>query len=89
VLNSLAAGIEEGAAGLAAFAEGRSDTEWGTPASPTDRRTVGQILNHVALVYPIEVDLARVGIARDLKGKTLTITLVSDEGASEAVRVVE
>ena len=55
----LAARIEEGAAGLAAFAEGLSDAEWGTLASPTDRRTVGQIVNHVALVYPIEVDLAR------------------------------
>jgi len=54
---SLAARIEEGAAGLAAFAEGLSDAEWGTPASPTDRRTVGQIVNHVGLVYPIEVDL--------------------------------
>jgi hypothetical protein len=56
---SLAARIEEGAAGLAAFAEGLSDAEWDTPTSPTDRRTVGQIVNHVALVYPIEVDLAR------------------------------
>jgi hypothetical protein len=55
----LAARIEEGAAGLAAFAEGISDAEWETPMSPTDRRTVGQIVNHVALVYPIEVDLAR------------------------------
>lgn len=56
---SLAARIEQGAAGLATFAEGLSDAEWETPASPTDRRTVGQIVNHVALVYPIEVDLAR------------------------------
>jgi hypothetical protein len=55
----LAARIEEGAAGLAAFAQGLSDAEWATPTSPTDRRTVGQIVNHVALVYPIEVDLAR------------------------------
>jgi uncharacterized damage-inducible protein DinB len=55
----LAARIEEGAAGLAAFAEGLSDAEWETPMSPTDRRTVGQVVNHVALVYPIEVDLAR------------------------------
>jgi hypothetical protein len=56
---SLAARIEQGAAGLATFAEGLSDAEWDTPTSPTDRRTVGQIVNHVALVYPIEVDLAR------------------------------
>ena len=55
----LAARIEEGAASLAAFAEELSDAEWGTPTSATDRRTVGQIVNHVALVYPIEVDLAR------------------------------
>lgn len=55
----LANRIEEGAAGLAALAEGLSDAEWGTPTSPTDRRTVGQIVNHVALVYPIEIDLAR------------------------------
>ena len=55
----LAARIEEGAAGLATFAEGLSDAEWGAQTSPTDRRTVGQIVNHVALVYPIEVDLAR------------------------------
>ncbi len=55
----LANRIEEGSAGLAAFAEGLSDAQWGAPTSPTDRRTVGQIVNHVALVYPIEVDLAR------------------------------
>ena len=56
---ALAVRIEEGAAGLAAFADGLSDAEWRTPVSPTDRRTVGQIVNHVALVYPIEIDLAR------------------------------
>lgn len=55
----LAARIEEGAATLAALAEGLSDAEWGIPTSPTDRRTVGQVVNHVALVYPIEIDLAR------------------------------
>lgn len=55
---SLAARIEEGAAGLAAFAEQLSDTEWGTPV-PRDGRTVGVIVHHVASVYPIEIDLAR------------------------------
>jgi hypothetical protein len=55
----LAVRIEEGAAGLAAFVEGLSDADWGIRTSPTDPRTVGQIVNHVALVYPIEVDLAR------------------------------
>jgi hypothetical protein len=51
--------IEEGAAGLAAFAEGLSDAEWRTPMSATDRRPVGVIVHHVANMYPIEVDLAR------------------------------
>jgi hypothetical protein len=55
----LAARVEEGASGLAAFAESLSDDEWGTPTSATDRRTIGQIVNHVALVYPVEIDLAR------------------------------
>ena len=56
---SLAARIEEGAAGLLAFAEGLSDAEWRKPVSATDRRSVGVIVHHVANMYPIEVDLAR------------------------------
>jgi DinB superfamily len=55
----LADRIEEGAAGLAAFAEGLSQTEWLEPVSATDRRPVGVIVLHVASVYPIEIDLAR------------------------------
>lgn len=58
---SLAARIEEGADGLAAFADGLSEAEWSTPmaGSGTDRRSVGIIVHHVASVYPIEIDLAR------------------------------
>ena len=56
---ALADRIEEGAATLAAFAEGLSDTEWRTPVSATDRRSVGIIVHHVATVYPVEIDLAR------------------------------
>lgn len=56
----LADRIEEGAAGLAAFVEGLSETEWRTRMSTgNDRRPVGVIVHHVAFVYPIEVDLAR------------------------------
>jgi len=55
----LADRIEEGAAGLAAFAEGLSEAEWLAPVSGTDRRSVGVIVHHVASVYPIEIDLAR------------------------------
>ena len=55
----LAARIEEGADGLAAFAEGLSEAEWLAPVSDTDRRTVGVIVHHVASMYPIEIDAAR------------------------------
>src|SRR5438270_12977862 len=53
--------IEEGAAGLAAFADGLSEEEWRTPVSESGRdgRSVGVIVHHVASVYPIEIDLAR------------------------------
>lgn len=54
---SLAARIEEGAAGLVAFVEGLSDAEWKKPVR--DGRTVGVVVHHVASVYPIELDLAR------------------------------
>ena len=56
---SLAKRIEEGAAGLAAFAETLSEAEWHKPVSARDRRPVGVVVHHVASVYPVEVDLAR------------------------------
>src|SRR5262249_31669821 len=56
---SLASRIEEGAAGLAAFIEGLSEQEWSTSVTTTDRRTVGIVVYHVALVYPIEIQLAQ------------------------------
>jgi hypothetical protein len=56
---ALADRIEEGAANLAAFAEGLSEKEWTSPISATDRRTIGVVVHHVAFVYPIEIDLAR------------------------------
>lgn len=56
---SLAARIEEGAAGLAKFAEGLAEAEWRTPVSAKDQRTVGVIVHHVASMYPIEIDVAR------------------------------
>jgi hypothetical protein len=55
---ALAARLEQGAAGLAAFAEQLSDTEWRTTV-PGDGRTIGVIVHHVGNVYPIEIDLAR------------------------------
>jgi hypothetical protein len=80
---ALAARIEEGARGLATFAEGLSDSEWQSRVK--DGRTVGTIVNHVAFVYPIEIDLAR-GIA---SGKAVDVTWenVADLNAKHATDV--
>src|SRR5262245_1386067 len=56
---ALADRIEKGAAGLAAFAETLADAEWNVPVTAADRRPVGMIVYHVALVYPVEVDIAK------------------------------
>jgi DinB superfamily len=58
----LAGRIEEGAEGLATFVEGLSEAEWRTPVpgSGRDGRSVGVIVHHVASVYPIEIEIARI-----------------------------
>jgi hypothetical protein len=56
----LAERIEEGAASLAAFAGTLSDAEWHMPVSPSDARSIGVIVHHVASVYPVEVEVARI-----------------------------
>ena len=50
--NAIADRIEQGAKGLAAYAEGLSDADWKKVVKP-DGRTVGVMINHVASVYPI------------------------------------
>src|SRR6185503_7408831 len=60
-----------------------SDAEWGTPTTATDRRTVGQIVNHVALVYPIEIDLAR-AIAGGSAVTDVTWQVVAELNANHA-----
>ncbi|HUR92136.1 MAG TPA: DUF664 domain-containing protein [Gemmatimonadaceae bacterium] len=56
--NALAERIEQGAAALAAFAEGLSDEQWRRKIAP-DGRTAGVIINHVASIYPLEIQLAQ------------------------------
>ena len=57
---ALADRIQEGAAGLAAFAEELTETEWLLPVSASDRRSIGVIVHHVANMYPIEIEVAKV-----------------------------
>lgn len=80
---SLADRIEEGAAGLAKFAEGLSELEWRTPVSETDRRSLGVIVHHVASAYPIEIELAR-KIAAGLPITEVTWDVVAGLNAGHA-----
>ena len=84
---ALATRIEEGATGMAAFAEGISETEWRTPVSATDRRPVGVIVHHVASVYPIEIDLAK-AIAGGNAVTDVTWDVVAGMNAKHAVEQV-
>lgn len=80
---SLANRIEEGAAGLAAFAETLSDSEWHMPVSQTDRRPVGVIVHHVASVYPVEIEVAR-AVAGGNAVTEVTWEAVADMNAKHA-----
>jgi hypothetical protein len=55
---SLAARLEAGATLLADLAEGLTEAEWNTRVR--DGRTVGVIVHHVASMYPIELEAARI-----------------------------
>jgi DinB superfamily len=55
---ALANRLEAGAAALAKFAATLSDAEWRTRL-PHDGRKVGVVVHHVASVYPIEIQLAK------------------------------
>lgn len=79
----LASRIEEGASGLASFAEGISEADWKKPVSKTDKRPVGVIVHHVASMYPIEIGVAQLVAA----GKTVsdvTWEAVADINAKHA-----
>ena len=79
---ALARRIEEGAATLAAYAQGLSDAEW-TAVVPPDGRSAGVIVNHVASVYPIEVHLAH-EIAAGRPVTDVTWAVVADMNAKHA-----
>lgn len=80
---ALADRIEEGAAGLAEFAEGLSESEWSQPVSATDKRSIGVIVHHVASVYPLEVEAAKaIASGQDVTG--VTPEVISEMNANHA-----
>src|SRR5436190_4206957 len=79
---ALAQRIEEGARGLASFAEGLTESEWNTVVTPDGRR-VGVVIHHVASVYPIEVHLAsEIAAGKTVTGVTWAV--VADMNAKHA-----
>lgn len=86
----LADRIEEGAAGLAVFAEELSEVEWRTPVSESGKnsRSVGVIVHHVANLYPIEIDLAR-AVASGKAVTDLTWDVVAGLNAKHAHDLAE
>lgn len=55
---ALATCLEDGAAALAAFAATLSEEEWQMHL-PNDGRKIGVVVHHVASMYPIEIQLAK------------------------------
>ena len=56
--DALAQRLEQGARALGDFAASLSEAEWQTRV-PHDGRKIGVVVNHVASVYPLEVQLAK------------------------------
>jgi SAM-dependent methyltransferase len=89
----LADRIEEGAAKLAAFAEGLTEAEWRVTGSAagTDKRTVGVIVHHVANMYPVEIEVAKAVAS----GKAITdvtwevVAVLNGKHAHEAAEVTK
>ena len=65
--NALAERLEQGARALEAAASAFTETEWQTRI-PSDGRTIGVVVHHVATMYPLEIQLAQMLAA----GKPIT-----------------
>ena len=71
--NQLANRIEDGVDQLLAFAEKLSEAEWQT-MSPSEERSIGVLIHHVASSFPVEVNLIQAlasgeaieGVTRDM-----------------------
>jgi hypothetical protein len=56
--NALAERLEQGARALESVASALTETEWQT-CIPSDGRTIGVVVHHVATMYPLEIHLAQ------------------------------
>jgi len=79
---SLADRLEQGAVALANFAAGLTEQEWEI-RTPKDGRKVGVIVNHVASVYPVEIELAQT-VARGEAVTGLTAEVINKMNADHS-----
>ena len=81
--DALADRLEQGATALAGFAAGLSDEEWQI-RTPKDGRKIGVIVNHVATVYPLEIQFAQI-VAKGEAVTDLTMDVINKMNADHAV----
>jgi hypothetical protein len=79
---ALAERLEQGATALANFAAGLTEEEWET-RTPKDGRRIGVIVNHVATVYPLEIEFAQT-VARGEVVTGLTAEVINKMNAEHA-----
>jgi len=79
---ALAQRLEQGASALAAFASELTDAEW-QARHPKDGRKIGVIVNHVATVYPLEIELA-LTVAAGKKVEELSGDAIDEMNAGHA-----
>lgn len=80
--DALALRLEQGARALGDFAASLSEAEWQTRV-PHDGRKIGVVVNHVATVYPLEVQLAQ-GVAAGNPVVGLTMETINNMNAEHA-----
>jgi hypothetical protein len=80
--DALAQRLEQGARALGDFAASLSEAEWQTRV-PHDGRKIGVVVNHVATVYPLEVQLAQ-AVAAGNPVVGLTMETINNMNAEHA-----
>jgi hypothetical protein len=86
----LADRIEEGAARLADFARRLTEDEWNMPMIEGGKpgRTIGIVVNHVASIYPVEIEVAR-AVAAGNAISQVTWEVVNELNAKHAAEAAD
>ena len=81
-INALADRLEQGARALENFASSLTDAEW-QARLPKDGRKIGVVVHHVAIMYPLEIQLAQL-LATGKPVEGVTWDAVNDLNAGHA-----